>query len=317
MPVPKVLNFQEFIENLFDSAYFVDVDRKITYWNPAAEKLTGFSRNEVVGSSCADRILTHVDEHGVSLCERACPLAHTIHDGKPRQNELFLHHKNGSRIPVSIRIAPIRDNSGQIIGAIELFTDERFKQDILQQIEELKRLSLIDPLTLLGNRRYIEMALQSRMADWQRDRILFGVMFLDIDNFKLINDRYGHHIGDCILKMVAQTVLNNARVSDAFGRWGGEEIVGWIRVPDHRQFYHLAERFRLLIENSYLTVENQVVSVTVSIGATFVTPDDNVETLISRADQLMYQSKKKGKNCITMDDMDGCTEHQFLDESSV
>ena len=101
-------------DNLYDGAYFVDRDRKITYWNQAAEKITGFSPQEVVGKDCASNIFTHIDKQVNNLCKGLCPLAESMNMGETKEAELYLHHKKGHRIPVSVRIIPFKDNDGNV-----------------------------------------------------------------------------------------------------------------------------------------------------------------------------------------------------------
>src|SRR5512138_459514 len=97
--------FKVLLDNLYDGVYFVDRDRRITFWNKGAERLTGFSKQEADGRSCHDNFLTHIDENGRHLCLSGCPLAETIQDGRQRECDLFLHHKDGHRLPVSIRVS--------------------------------------------------------------------------------------------------------------------------------------------------------------------------------------------------------------------
>ena len=155
-------SYQRIIENLNDGLYIVNRDRVITYWNKAAEKISGFIADEVVGTSCSDNILTHVDSEGNNLCKGMCPLAATIKDGKPHETEVYMHHKNGHRIPVSVRVSPLTDRSGNIIGGIELFTDISNYAANEIRVQELTKLALLDNLTQLANRNYIEKEIQSR-----------------------------------------------------------------------------------------------------------------------------------------------------------
>ena len=113
--------YKLWLDNLFDGAYVVDTKRVIQYWNKAAEELTGFTADEVVGRSSADNILNHVDLAGNLLCIIGCPLLGTLCDGQKREELVFLHHKQGHRIPIQIRVSPIQDESGKVIGAIEIF----------------------------------------------------------------------------------------------------------------------------------------------------------------------------------------------------
>jgi len=284
------------IDNLHDGLYFVDRNRIILFWNKAAEKITGFSAQEVVGTSCSDNILNHVDDKGNNLCVGICPLAFTLDDGKYRSAEVYLHHKNGHRIPVSVRISTLRDDNDNIIGGIELFTDMSEQSANRLRVKELEKLALLDNLTQLANRHYIENELHNRFAEKKRFDIPFGILFMDLDSFKKINDLYGHNTGDKVLRSVAKTFISNARPFDLYGRWGGEEFVGIIRNINSSDLESLGNRLRLLTEKSYIIHENEQLNVTVSIGATIVKENDTADSLLKRADMLMYQCKEAGGN---------------------
>jgi diguanylate cyclase (GGDEF)-like protein/PAS domain S-box-containing protein len=288
------------MENLHDGLYFVDQNRVITYWNKAAERISGFTATEVVGKSCADRILTHVDAQGRDLCTGRCPLAATIADGKPREATVFMHHKDGHRIPVSVRVSPLTDTSGNIIGGIELFTDVSHMAANELRIKELERLALLDSLTQLPNRNYIQTELRKRLQEKNRYNIPFGIYYIDIDHFKQLNDTYGHDIGDEILKLVANTFVVTSRPFDLYGRWGGEEFLAVIPSVDEKNLVAIGERLRNLIQSAYIIHANRKLSVTISIGATIVTDGDTAESLIKRADRLLYRSKAAGRNRLTI-----------------
>ncbi len=292
--------YKSLLDNLSDGIYFVDCQRKIIYWNKGAERISGFCADEVQGSYCWDNILKHINEQGLMLCHSICPLAATILDGQPREASVYLHHKDGHRVPVLVRTAPLYDVHRDIIGAIEIFSDNTLQSMITQRVSELEKLALLDPLTQLANRRYIEMNLHSRLEELRRYQWPFGILFLDIDHFKLINDTYGHAMGDEILRMVARTFTANMRTSDIVGRWGGEEFVAIVRNIDYQNLYNFAERLRILVAESHLIKESAVIQVTISIGGTLACADDTVESLLQRADQLMYQSKTAGRNRVTL-----------------
>ena len=288
------------LDSLYDGVYFVDRERRITYWNKGAERLTGYKAAEVVGMRCSDNVLIHINEQGISLCEGQCPAAETIADGRPREAELYLHHKEGYRVPVSIRLAPIQDPNGQVIGAVEVFSDNSSKVAIMQRIEELQKIALFDPLTELGNRRHAEMNLTVRFDEMHRYGWAFGILFIDIDRFKAVNDAYGHNIGDEVLKMVAKKLLNNVRSFDMVNRWGGEEFIAIIVNIQEDQLYDIANKLRLLVEQSSLSVGSDIIRVTISIGATLARANEEGDTLLKRADQLMYHSKTAGRNRVSM-----------------
>jgi len=111
-------------------SFFVNKNKVITYWNKAAEQLSGFRADEVVGKACSDNILSHVDVDGNSLCANMCPLTETMTDGIPRDGVVYMHHKNGHRLAVSHRISILTDQSDNIIGGIELFTENGFQAEL-------------------------------------------------------------------------------------------------------------------------------------------------------------------------------------------
>jgi len=296
----EIDSYERIVENLHDGLYFVDRDRVITYWNKAAEQISGFTANEVVGKSCSDNILTHVDSDGNNLCTGMCPLAATISDGKPREAEVYMHHKDGHRIPVSVRVSALTNRDGYIIGGVELFTDISNQAANDLRVKELEKLALLDNLTQLANRNYIEREIQSRFEEKKRFNVPFGILFIDIDHFKKYNDIYGHPAGDEVLNFVANTFVANTRPFDIYGRWGGEEFIGIIRNINGKDLELLGNRLRSLTENSYIIHENEKLYVTISIGATLANENDTIHTLIKRADNLMYKSKAAGRNCLTI-----------------
>lgn len=290
------IDYKSLIENIFDGLYLVDKNRSIIYWNQVAEKITGYRSEEVIGQQCRDNILVHLDENGNNLCRGRCPLEATIADGELRDAEVYLHHKDGHRVPVWIRAAPLLDTAGHIIGAAELFTDLSSGNAISNRLQELEKLSLLDSLTQLANRRYLEMELDRRISEKKRYGADFGVVFMDIDFFKRFNDTYGHAVGDRVLKTVARTFLNTARPSDLMGRWGGEEFIGILRGVDQEGLRATAERIRSLVEKSDIRESGLTLKVTVSIGATLADKTDSVHSIIKRADTLLYLSKANGRN---------------------
>jgi diguanylate cyclase (GGDEF)-like protein/PAS domain S-box-containing protein len=290
--------YERIIENLHDGLYFVDKNRLITYWNAAAEKITGYKAEEVVGKACSENILNHVDNGGNSLCTGMCPLADSLSDGNPRDGVVYLHHKDGHRMPVSVRVMALRDLHGNIIGGVEMFSDISNQAAQEARVKEIEKLAFLDSLTQLANRNYIERELHGRFEEKKRFDMPFGILLMDIDHFKKVNDFYGHDVGDNVLRFVANTFIANARPFDLYGRWGGEEFIGIIRNITRKDLMTMGDRIRRLIKNSFLMQGNKKLQVTISIGATMVEATDTIETLIKRADILLYECKAAGRDCI-------------------
>lgn len=292
----------DLLRSMQDGVYFLDQERRITFWNPAAERITGYRAEDVIGSRCSDNLLVHVDETGASLCKSACPASATLTTGEPRQAEVFLKHHDGHRVPVHAKLTPLRSRDGTIVGVAELFTDASDQVAQRERIAELEKLALLDPLTQLSNRRHLVGELQARLDELERYGLSFGVVLLDLDDFKAINDRYGHDAGDLALRTISGTLRASARPFDVFGRWGGEEFVGVIRNVEGRSVQRFADRCRALIGATEIRLDEQTIQVTASVGATLAHAGDTPDSLVRRADALMYASKRDGRDRVTFDE---------------
>lgn len=295
MPSDEI--YRSIVENLYEGVYFVDMDRRITYWNKGAERITGYTAEEVVGRLCSDNLLVHVNETGTCLCTAACPLVDVMQQRcYHKDDQMYLHHKDGHRVPVSVSISLIRDHAGVPIGAAEIFAEKPGLDHDAGLIESLKRETLLDALTGLPNRRYLQMNLTGNLAEYERHGLGFGLVFADVDHFKQFNDTYGHDVGDKVLRLVGATMGNCMRAYDMVGRWGGEEFLAIIRFTDEEQFRHVAEKLRTMVEGTFLTHGDERLTVTMTLGATHVQPGDTAESLVGRADRLMYEGKQAGRN---------------------
>lgn len=293
--------YKAIIDNLYDGIYFVDRDRVVTYWNKGAERITGYSADQAIGRACRDNLLNHVTANGIQLCMNNCPLAAVMEDGNEREAEVFLHHADGHRLPVVIRASALRDAEGNIIGAIESFSNNTSVFDARRKLRELRRAATTDPVTGIGNRRHLEGRLSAVIAEFQNNSSPAGLLFLDVDHFKQVNDSYGHNTGDKVLRMVARTIRHAVRATDTVGRWGGEEFLAILYDLQGRNALEAAaEKVRTLVEYSRLDMNSQGLSVTVSIGATMLLPGDTPALLVQRADEIMYRSKQAGRNRVTV-----------------
>jgi diguanylate cyclase (GGDEF)-like protein len=163
--------------------------------------------------------------------------------------------------------------------------------------EEIKRLSEEDYLTKLYNRRKIHEIIETEIKRSRRYNSAFAVLLLDIDDFKMINDTFGHNAGDKVLIQFSSIIGQTVRESDIAGRWGGEEFLVICPETTTEGAISLAEKIRYNIEN--YTFE-EAGNITASIGVAGAQHGDNVKSLIFRADEALYSSKKAGKNRVTV-----------------
>ncbi|MEI7667721.1 MAG: sensor domain-containing diguanylate cyclase [Erysipelotrichaceae bacterium] len=288
------------LENLFEGVYMVDQHRTILSWNKGAEQITGFSSADVVNKKCYANILNHVDDHGVALCFAGCPLHATMGDGRTREATVYLQHKNGHRIPIKIKTLPLTNELNEVSGAIEIFSEIRDEHQLISKLEHFQKEASEDALTKVPNRKYMAAIIESKIREYNTVDLPFGILFLDIDDFKHVNDTYGHENGDEVLKMLAKTIKSILRKNDYLGRWGGEEFIIAFSDVDQEGLEVVSKKILSLVEASKLRHTKNEIGVTISIGATMSIPHDTVSSIVKRADELMYASKTNGKNQVTL-----------------
>jgi diguanylate cyclase (GGDEF)-like protein len=182
---------------------------------------------------------------------------------------------------------------------VEIFNEDSAVRLARGELDELRRMSHLDPVTGLRNRTALELSLRARLNDVVESGWPLGLLFVDIDRFKNVNDHYGHEGGDRVLSTIGATLANSLRPSDIVGRWGGDEFVALAPTQELAALEVLAERVRMLVEASTTTIGEADVPVTVSVGVTISGPSDTPESVVARGDVAMYESKRLGRNRIT------------------
>ncbi|MBS3818122.1 sensor domain-containing diguanylate cyclase [bacterium] len=291
---------ENLLNNIHDGLFITDVHKKISFWNKGAENITGFKESEMKGKPCSTSFLCPIDEKGTFLCQENCPAQQALTDENIHQTKAYFHHKEGFRIPVSLRAIPLLNKKEHLIGIACDFVDISPKVLMPQKTRELKRMELIDPLTQVGNRRYMEMQLHSRLNEKKWYNLPFGTIFVDLDHMEKINETYGQKVGDRILRMISQTLSKNIRFFDTIGRWEGEKFLVVILNVDEPILDFVANKLRLLVEESNILVNATFVGTTISLGATLARVTDSPEKLVKRAESLMYHSKWMGRNRVSL-----------------
>ncbi len=231
-----------------------------------------------------------------------------------------LHYKNektGNQVDLGKRnrhschynLITQKDSLGEIVFS----RGKRFSEEELEKLEmllstlicpirnalmyqEAIRTALKDPLTGVGNRLALDATLEREIGLAKRHKSPLSVLVIDIDYFKSVNDRYGHTTGDCVLKDVARQLVDCCRDTDATYRYGGEEFVIILNNTNAKGAHVSAERIRQRIEAMSTTYDEQLISVTTSIGVAELLSSDNMGSLFERADQALYQAKDSGRN---------------------
>lgn len=293
--------FKGLLDQITDGVNVLDGELRVLYCNEAAVRLTGYRSEEVAGRTCRENGQCPIGSDGISLCKEGCFLASSVRGAAPKETGAILIHKQGWRIPVEIHVQPVRSGDGALVGTVEILVDDSARHKARRKAEAMERLAFLDPLTETPNRRFLEMALHTALREYQVTKAPFGVLFLDLDNFKSINDLFGHEFGDRALRQVARTLHGTMRPTDTVGRWGGDEFLAILREVNEDVLRRLSDRCGLNVARTSLSGEGgQPICLSISIGGTLVGPEDTVQRLIRRGDRLMYESKSNGKHRATI-----------------
>jgi diguanylate cyclase (GGDEF)-like protein len=182
-------------------------------------------------------------------------------------------------------------------------TRSHIQQQMLQELNTVKRNALTDTLTKLWNRRALNTFLEHLLSTSQKKKNLFGFAILDIDNFKQINDKFGHLRGDQALKIVAKCMLQSIREEDVVGRWGGEEFVIMVESDNKDHIKNIAERVRTSISREKIEITpDNFIYLTVTIGLVIIENKaiNIADKVLALADTALYEGKKSGKNKIVV-----------------
>lgn len=288
----------EVLKKIFDqfheAIYIVDQFRKIVYFNPEAEKLTGFSRIEMENSFCYDNKLNHITEQGVNICIEGCLLAASIKENVVKEHFVYLHHKQGHRIKVHVRTIPIHNQKGVVEGAIEVFSDKTEKNLYLEEMKIRDSLFFIDALTVTFNRHYLINEIPTLISKNKQSQI--GVAFIDIDKFKNFNDDYGHHLGDLVLSEISKTISKNLTGKDSLIRYGGDEFVIIMFAANQEEVDRIINKIDMLIKATIIRFEGKEFIIEASIGYTILKDNEDINLAIARADLAMYEAKNSQLN---------------------
>lgn len=302
-------HFRMMTENAVDVVWKLDHEYYFTYISPADEKRRGYRADEVIGH----HVFEMFDEEGIATVKRAAQQRLENQHKVPLPVVTFeARHrcKDGRWIWGEISYNPELDDEGKVIGFYGIsreITERKHMQD------QVRQLAFYDPLTELPNRHLLNDRLSQTMAQSKRKGCYGALMFLDLDNFKPINDTYGHTAGDLLLVEVAYRLKQCVREMDTIARFGGDEFVVVLSELDAdvqesaRQAQQVAEKNRTALAKPYrLTVNNdgkastQIEHLcTVSIGiAVFFGQEASAEDLLKWADISMYKAKEAGRNSI-------------------
>lgn len=278
-----------FLDTTRDGVIVIDEKGVVREFNPAAEQLFGYGRAEIVGAS-VNRLMTEDDAaNHDSHMERRRPGARLMGGGRQVRGR----RKDGSTFPIEVSVGEAEEQGGRLhVGIVRDVTERQaFERRLLE-------LATIDGLTGALNRRAFLEAAEAAFRMAHRYQRPLTVLMIDADHFKLINDTYGHHVGDLVLRHLSALCRDTLRATDSFGRLGGEEFVALLPETDLEHGREVAERLVRAIRHSLVaTGDGRAVPYTVSIGLACAAPStSNLDAVIQQADKNLYRAKSEGRD---------------------
>ncbi len=275
-------------ESTMDGIFVTDDKGNITNVNPAFTRITGYSLSEVTGRN--PRLLKS-GRHDEKFYKH---MWDSLRNDEQWQGEIWNHRKDGEVFPGWVRINTIKDDMGTLTNFVAILTDITARKEAEQRLEYLAN---HDALTGLPNRISFRELLHQALARAQRFNNYVALLFIDLDNFKSVNDSLGHKAGDAVLKEVAVKLKKCIRAYDTIARVGGDEFIGILQDLKNKEDAEIVSRKILKTLTDPILFENKECKIGASIGISIYPLDGNTaETLINKADTAMYLVKEKSKN---------------------
>ena len=273
-----------------------DADGNVTYLNRFAEKVTGWSRAEARGRPFADvlRLIDNISGASLDDAVAIALQADKTASGMTSSINCTLVRRDGEEFGIESRVAIIHDQDGNAVGAVVAFRDVSAARVASL---EMSRVAQHDVLTNLPNRALFNDRLSQAISLAERQSKQLAVLFVDLDQFKRINDSLGHSVGDRLLRSVARRLVACVRRTDTVSRLGGDEFLILLSQIEHSEDAAITARKILRAVAAPHVIDSKSLDVNVSIGgSTYPADAQNAETLVSYADVAMYEAKQQGRN---------------------
>lgn len=287
---------QQALNLISQGVVITNANRRIIYINGAFEHITGYAESELMGGSCA--ILQGPGTNSETVNE----LRSALNAGLSWHGEILNYRKNGTPFWNELAITPVRDGEGSVTQFVGIQYDISERKTSADKIEHL---AFYDHLTDLPNRRLLMDRLNHAFASSQRSNREGAVLFIDLDNFKDVNDTLGHNIGDLLIQQIAKRLESCMRAGDTIARLGGDEFVVVLeslceqRIEAAKQVSAIGEKILAVLNMPYQLEINEYRG-TCSIGAVlFCDHEHSANELLKRADIALFRSKNAGRNKLT------------------
>jgi diguanylate cyclase (GGDEF)-like protein/PAS domain S-box-containing protein len=299
------------LQSIGDGVITTDAEGRVDYINPVAQELAGLEIRNARGKPI-DKIMTIINEHTRASVEN--PVLRCLKEGRVialAENSVLINHQ-GIEIAIQDSAAPIRDRIGNIIGAVMVFHDVSKEARLFRQ---LSYQASHDALTGLINRREFENRLVAALDNaCGQNGHAHALLYFDLDQFKVVNDTFGHTAGDELLRQVSELVQSNIRSTDVLARLGGDEFGILLERCTEERAIEVAEAIRSAVEAFRFAWQDACTSIRCSIGVVMVNKDSpSVASVMSSADVACYSAKDMGRNQVHLyQDSDASVRHEEM-----
>src|SRR5258708_7498403 len=271
---------RDILDGLQIGVSVLDLQKKIVFWSDGAEQITGYSRIDVLGHSCADNILQHCNQKSCEMCAGRCPISIAMHDAKPMEAVTFIHHKSGHRAQVHTWAIPLRDKHGSIIGIIQTFEGDFALAGPGPDDHSMRERGCLDETTGLPNEAMMQAHLRELLGTFAELQISFGVVCLEVSDLDKFRARYGQVATRSILQVLARTLRNTVWPTDFVGRWSEERFLVILSGCHEDALRLISQRILNMTANATIQWWGEELSVAVSIAGTVALAGDTVASLL-------------------------------------
>jgi diguanylate cyclase (GGDEF)-like protein/PAS domain S-box-containing protein len=279
--------YRDILDGLQIGVSVLDLQKKIVFWSDGAEKITGFTKLEVLGHVCTDNILLHCNEGSCEMCNEKCPIAAALQQAVPIETMSFIRHKSGYRTEVHLWVVPLRDKNGSIIGIIQTFEGETAGHGADPNDRSKQEHGWLDEVTGLPNQPMMQSHLRETLGTFSELHVPFGIVFLEISNLDEFRTKYGQGASRSILQVLARTLRNTVWATDVVGIWSERQFLVILMGCSEEAMQAVSRRILRMLTGTTIKWWGEELSAKVLVGCTGAQMGDTVESILRRTQQAI------------------------------
>ncbi len=273
--LPEADLYRQIVESLPLGVYVVGLDRRIAFWNKAAEEITGHLSQEVIGRPCHADVLVHCGAQGTPVCASAgCLLTCALRDRRQTETALFARHKDGHRIPVCVRSIPLIDGEGKIVALAELFQKQGSGAELRWTSDPMARPDGVNAPSIFASETYLETKLKSPEG--------LAVFMIEVPDQQAMANQRGWEMVYTMTRTMVHTIMDMLPMPHFLGRWHGDRFLIVVPGSTEQSFQDLREQLQGVGNSCSISWWGDRVSAQLRVSGTLLHAGDTVESLLSR-----------------------------------